>query len=188
MNVLTQIGVSKKAIREENDFYATNPEAVNNLLIYEKFNKSIWEPACGEGNISKVLKTHGYDVYSTDLIDRGYQDKIVDFLETSVKWEGDIVTNPPFKHANEFILKSLECINDGAKIAMFLKLNYLSGKKRYNEIYSKFPPYKVYVFSGRTACSKNNDPKGFKSGAIDFAWFIWEKGKQGATELKWIHK
>lgn len=188
MDVLTQIGVSKTAIREQNDFYATKPEAVQDLLNHEKFVQDVWEPACGEGNISKVLKNNGYNVYSTDLIDRGYQDEILDFLTSNKKWHGDIVTNPPFKYANEFILKSLESIENGYKVAMFLKINYLSGKKRYKEIYSKFPPYKVYVFSGRTACSKNNDPNGFKAGAIDFAWFIWEKGKQGATELKWIHK
>lgn len=187
MSVFTQKGISKTSIREKNDFYATDPKAVEDLLRYEKFDLNIWECACGEGNISDVFKSHGYNVYSTDLIDRGYQDAVIDFLETTDKWFGDIVTNPPFKYTNEFILKSLESVDNGAKVAMFLKLNYLSGKKRYNEIYSKFPPYKVYVFSGRTACSKNNNPKGFKGGAMDFAWFIWEKGKYGPTELKWIH-
>ena len=187
MSIFAQIGVSKTAIREKNDFYATNPQAVQDLLCYEKFNLNVWEPACGEGNISKVLKNNGYNVYSTDLIDRGYQDEILDFLTCNTKWHGDIITNPPFKYTSEFILKSLESIEDGCKVAMFLKINYLSGKKRYKEIYSKFPPYKIYVFSGKMACSKNNDPNGFKAGAMDFVWIIWEKGKKGPTELKWIN-
>lgn len=187
MGIFAQTGISQTAIREENDYYATHPKAMHDLLKYESFNKNIWEPACGEGNLSEVLKEYGYNVYSTDLINRsGYPDRVLDFLESSISFDGDIITNPPFKYTNEFILKALESIPAGNKVAMFLKLNYLSGKRRYREIYSQHPPYRVYVFSGRTACSKNNTPEGFKSGAMDYAWFIWEKGKQGPTDLRWI--
>lgn len=188
MGVLAQNGISHTAIREENDYYATNPKALEDLLKYESFNKNVWEVACGEGNLSEVLKKHNYNVYSTDLIDRGYPDEIVDFIKTDKKFKGDIITNPPFKYTNEFILKSLDAIDYGNKVAMFLKLNFLSGIKRYNEIYSKYPPYRVYVFSGRYACSKNNKPEGFKGGAMDYCWMIWEKGLIGPTELKWIKK
>lgn len=186
MGILAQNGISKTAQRESNDYYATDPRAMTYLLKYETFNKNIWEPACGEGNLSEVLKHHGYNVLSTDLIDRGYQDQVHDFLTTEYKFNGDIITNPPFKHTTEFIKNALEAIPMGNKVAMYLKINYLSGRKRYKEIYSKFPPYRVYVFSGRLACSKNNNPDGFKHGAMDYAWFIWEKGKIGPTELKWI--
>ena len=187
MSILALNGISKTAIREKNDYYATHPKAMELLLKYETFNNNIWECACGEGNLSKVLKAHGYNVFSTDLIDRKYQDKQIDFLKSDIEWGGDIITNPPFKYTNEFILKALESIQEGNKVAMFLKINYLSGKRRYNEIYSKTPPYKVYVFSGRVACSKNNTPEGFKGGAMDYVWMIWEKGKQGPTHLKWIY-
>ena len=186
MGILAQNGISSTAERESNDFYATDPKAMHYLLKYEKFDKNVWEPACGEGNLSKVLKEHGHKVYSTDLIDRGYQDELHNFLTNDRKFDGDIITNPPFKYSTEFILKALEAVPMGNKVAMFLKINYLSGRKRYKEIYSKFPPYRVYVFSGRVACSKNNKPDGFKHGAMDYAWFIWEKGKLAPTELKWI--
>lgn len=187
MGIFAQTGISQTAIREENDYYATHPKAMHDLLKYESFNKNIWEPACGEGNLSEVLKEYGYNVFSTDLINRSdYPDQVLDFLESSISFDGDIITNPPFKYTNEFILKALESIPAGNKVAMFLKLNYLSGKRRYREIYSQQPPYRVYVFSGRTACSKNNTPEGFKGGAMDYAWFIWEKGKQGPTDLRWI--
>ena len=187
MSILSKSGISKTAIREKNDFYATDPRAMEDLLKFETFNRNVWEPACGEGNLSEILKKHGYNVFSTDLIDRGYQDKQMDFLKSNIDFDGDIITNPPFKYTSEFILKSLESVKTGAKVAMFLKINYLSGKKRYKEIYSKFPPQRVYVFTGRRACSKNNLPEGFKGGAMDFAWFIWEKGQYAPTELKWIH-
>lgn len=186
LSVLSQNGISKTAIREPNDYYATDPKAIHQLLKYESFNKNIWECACGEGNLSKPLKEYGYNVYSTDLIDRGYQDEIIDFLTTDKKFDGDIITNPPFKHTTQFILKSLDSIPFGNKVAMFLKINYLSGKARYKEIYSKFPPYRVYVFTGNVSCSKNNTPEGYKNNAIDYVWMIWEKGKLTPTELKWI--
>lgn len=185
-SVLIQNGISRTAIREKNDYYATDPKAIDLLLQYEVFDRNIWECACGEGNLSTALKEYGYNVFSTDLIDRGYPDDIVDFLKTDIKFAGDIITNPPFKHATEFITKALDVIPYGNKVAMFMKLTYLSGKKRYHEIYSKYPPSKVYVFTGKIACSKNNLPEGFKGGAMDYAWFIWEKGKIGCTDLRWI--
>lgn len=189
MSILSKNGISHTAVREENDFYATDPKAMTELLKYESFNKNIWECASGEGNLSEVLKEHGHTVFSTDLIDRGYQDWIVDFLKVDedIIFKGDIVTNPPFKYTTQFILKALDSVPEGNKVAMFLKINYLSGKARYKEIYSKFPPQRVYVFSNRIACSKNNTKEGFKGGAMDYVWMIWEKGKYAPTELKWIY-
>ena len=186
MGILAQNGISRTAVREQHDYYATDPRAMEDLLKYETFCKHIWEPACGEGNLSEVLKQHGHEVYSTDLIDRGYADEIMDFLQSDIKWHGDIVTNPPFKYTTEFVLKGLESLEMGRKLALFLKVNYLSGKARYKEIYSKFPPYRVYVFTGQRACSKNNTPEGFKNRGMDYCWMIWEKGMIGPTELKWI--
>jgi 2-polyprenyl-3-methyl-5-hydroxy-6-metoxy-1,4-benzoquinol methylase len=61
-----------KEEREEHDYYATTPKAAEWLIKLEKLNKHIWECACGEGHLSKVFAANGYDVLSTDLIDRGY--------------------------------------------------------------------------------------------------------------------
>lgn len=187
MSILYQNLRPLDAEREENDYYATDPKAIDGLLRYETFNRNIWECACGEGNLSEPLKEYGYNVFSTDLIDRGYPDDIVDFLKTDIRFAGDIITNPPFKFTSEFILKALDSIPMGNKVAMFLKINYLSGVKRYQEIYSKYPPYRVYVFTRKISCSKNNTPEGFKNGAMDYVWMIWEKGKVGPTELRWIN-
>ena len=42
------------------------------LLELEDFTKlHVWECACGEGHLSKELQKQGYQVYSSDLIDRG---------------------------------------------------------------------------------------------------------------------
>ena len=92
--------------RAENDFYATDPTAIDDLLEVESFNNDIWECACGEGHMSERLKEYGYNVDSTDLIDRGYPGtEIVDFLKDDYEFDGDIITNPPYKYVNEFIIK-----------------------------------------------------------------------------------
>ena len=184
--VFSRLGASNhsKIEREINDYYATDPRTVDDLLRVETFNNNIWECACGEGHISNKLKEYGYNVYSTDLIDRNYQDELVDFLCTDKKFNGDIITNPPYKYCSEFILKALDSIPTGNKVAMFLKLTTLEGQKRYKDIYSKYPPKTVYVYSKRKQCAKNGVFNG--TSAVCYSWFVWEKGFIGCTKLKWI--
>lgn len=96
---------------EPNDYYATEPRATELLLDLEEFSHKIWEPACGEGHISKVLVEHGHDVFSSDLVYRGYGTPYFDFLSAPYMNgddDFDIVTNPPYKYAKEFVEKELE--------------------------------------------------------------------------------
>lgn len=185
-NTFVTLGASNhsKSEREENDYYATRPEDVKKLLDIEKFSNNIWEPACGGGHISEVLKRNGYKVYSTDLIDRGYGDEFFDFFSTKNVFNGDIITNPPYSMALEFLKHSLDRIKEGNKIAMLLKIQFLEGKAR-GKFYKTNPPKNVYVFSERTYCAKNgNFDK--KETAICYCWFIWEKGFTDDTIVKWI--
>ena len=80
---LQYIGNNKHNDRIENDFYATPTNGVEALIKHEKFKGKIWEPACGLGAISKPLIEVGYNVYSSDLIDRGYGE-VKDFLKTDL--------------------------------------------------------------------------------------------------------
>ena len=171
-------------IREVNDYYATDPRAVEMLLEKEKFNSIILEPSCGEGHISRVLLDGGYAVKSSDLIDRGFGD-VKDFFEID-EFNGDIITNPPYKIALDFVKHSLDIIPEGNKVAMFLKLQFLEGKAR-KEFYKNNPPKKVYVASGRLVCAMNGDFEKYKSSAVAYAWFIWEKGYKGSPEIDWIN-
>lgn len=172
--------------REPHDYYATEPHAVELLLAEETFSPYVWEPSCGEGHISKVLKAHGYKVLSTDLIDRGYGQGGVDFLRTKCLdgFSRDIITNPPYKYAKEFVEHALEISSDSTKIAMFLKLTFLEGQGRRN-LFQKTPPRTVYVSSARLQCGKNGVFEG--SSATAYAWFLWEKGNYAETNIKWIN-
>ena len=173
--------------REENDYYATEPKAIDLLCQVEKFHEWVLEPACGEGHLSKRLIENGYQVYSSDLIDRGYGMQY-DFFETS-SWHGDIITNPPYKFAQEFIEKSLSIIPTGNKVAMFLKLQFMEGKAR-KKLFKANPPKTIYVSSSRLLCAKNADFEGMIKGggsAVAYAWYVWEKGFSGKTTVEWIN-
>lgn len=104
--------------RQPEDYYATDPKAVTLLLDLEKFKGPILEPCCGEGHISKVLIENGFKVKSFDLVDRGFGE-VQDFLTDEVSsWKGDIITNPPYKLANEFLNKALQIVPNGRKVAI----------------------------------------------------------------------
>lgn len=68
--------------RAEYDYYATDPKAAHLLMEIERFSPVIWECACGEGHLAKVFEQYGYEVYATDLVNRGYGETL-DFLEVS---------------------------------------------------------------------------------------------------------
>ena len=172
--------------RQNEDYYATDPKAAEWLLKLETFSPNIWECACGEGHLSKVFEKNGYNVKSTDLINRGFGCFGIDFLSIdNLEWNGDIITNPPYKYAQEFVEKGLQIIPQGNKIAMFLKLQFLEGKGRKNLFLSQ-PPKTVYVSSSRLLCAKNGKFNNDGS-AVAYAWYVWVKGFNETTILKWFN-
>ncbi len=170
--------------RQTNDYYATDPKTIPPLFEVEKFDNMIWECACGEGHLSKAMEDFGKDVFSTDKVDRGFG-QLCDFLEEDMEWYGDIITNPPYKYAQEFVEKSIKILQQGRKVAMFLKIQFLEGQKR-KELFKVNNPKVVYVFSKRQFCAMNGEFDKHKSSAVAYAWFVWEKGFKGDTIIKWI--
>ena len=128
-----------KEDREEHDYYATQPIAAEWLCKIENLDHNIWECACGEGHLAKVFEREGYKVKGTDLIDRGYGEGGIDFLMYYEEWDGDIVTNPPYKYAQEFIEHALDLVKPGHKVCMFLKVQFLEGKNR-RKLFDSTPP------------------------------------------------
>lgn len=193
-SVFSTIGASNhsKEDREAHDFYATEPKAVEILLQHETFSHYVWECACGEGHISKVLKNHGYKAKNSDITNRGLRDtEIINFLELEKDdicrdVPMDIITNPPYKYAKQFVEKAMEISMDSTKIAMLLKLTFLEGKSR-RALFEKYPPKTIYVFSNRITCAKNGNFENLKHSAVCYAWFIWEKGFKGDPIIKWIN-
>ena len=166
-----------------------NQKAAELLCGIFRFSPYIWECACGEGHLSEVFEKHGYLVKSTDLIDRGYGEGGVDFLQCNEPFPGDIVTNPPYKYAQQFVEKALSLVKEGNHVAMFLKLTFMEGRKR-KELFTKSPPKVIYVSSSRLLCAKNGEFQKMIDGggsAVAYGWYIWEKGFTGNTTIKWFN-
>lgn len=180
------------AERELFDFYATPPLATRELCKLETFCKDILEPCCGMGHISKVLEDFGYNVESSDLIDRGFGTPNKDFLKLEGPIDKDIVTNPPYVLATKFVQHALDIITTGHKVAMLLKLTFLEGQKR-KILFDKYPPKTIYVSRSRIGCAKNGKFLQTKTGdlnmpsAVCFCWFVWEKGFSGNPEIRWFN-
>lgn len=193
-NTYVTLGASNHSedTRAKNDFYATPPVAIYDLLEVEKFQNNIWEPACGMNHIVDILEKNNYQVKRSDIEKMVKDDdkfEQIDFLNTKGTWDGDIVTNPPFSLATQFVNKALDLVKDGAKVAMFLKIQFLEGKKRYDNIFWDNPPKRIYVSVNRYGCTKDGlfNEEGNAPSAICYCWFIWEKGFKGDPVIKWIN-
>jgi hypothetical protein len=164
------------------DFFPTPAWATFALIENEKFRGDIWESACGDGAMSKVLEETGQTVFSSDLYDRGFGELGHDFL-TSTRSAANIVTNPPYNSAEGFVATGLKHANK--KFALLLRLAFLEGAGRAATIFADAPPSRVWVFSERiTFYPKGVAPRG--SGTTAYAWFVWDKDSGGGTELKWL--
>ena len=183
--------------RETDDFYATDPEALERLIgmchgwLYDMLSiareRGIWECACGNGNLAECLKKYFGDVHATDLKDRGYGIPYIDFLHVPISGYPVILTNPPYSLATEFIEHALDILPDGGVYIALMNITYLCGQKRYETIYSKGTLREVYLFKKRIECWRNNDREtyGGKS-MVDFAWYVFQKGYNGQPTLYWL--
>jgi len=113
----------------------------------------------------------------------------VDFLQQSSVFDGDIITNPPYKYAAEFVDHALKLIPDGNKVFMFLKLQFLEGKTR-RALFGTKQLKTLYVSSSRIMCAKNGKFAEMKAGggsAVAYAWYEFQKGYNGDPVIKWIN-
>tara|TARA_R110000824_G_scaffold7516_7_gene34084 strand:+ start:383 stop:952 length:570 start_codon:yes stop_codon:yes gene_type:complete len=178
-------GTSDQHGRNASDFYATPPECTIALLAEFGWlfkDKPIWEPACGNGAISKVLLSKKYEVYSSDKYNRGYGESEVDFLKQSGNsfWTESIITNPPFNLSEQFIRKA---VTKKVPFAMLLKATYWHAAKR-TELFNRTKPMAVIAMSWRPAMS----PERGKSGTMDFCWTIWDSKPSFKTEYLVVRK
>ena len=164
------------------DFFPTPAWATHALVEHERFDGTIWECACGDGAMARVLETAGYAVNATDLHDRGHGRPGVDFLAASEPVD-NIVTNPPYNVAEAFVAQGLGLAR--RKLALLLRLAFLEGANRANSIFLRTPPARVWVFSERITFYMKDAPRA-GSGTTAYAWFVWDKAATGPSELRWL--
>ena len=160
------------------NFYPTPPAVTEALLEVEEFGSQVWEPACGDGAISKVLIKRGYEVASSDIVDRGYGE-VEDFFESD-RSAKSIVTNPDYDFSEQFVRTSLE--KTTYKVAMLLPLAFLTSRGRY-ELLTSSSLKAVYVFTGRVSLFPKEVRASSGNGRENYAWFVWEHGYQGSPVI-----
>jgi transposase len=166
------------------DYYPSPPEAIFPFLEVEKFDGLIWEPACGDGALSRALEARGYAVISTDLVDRGYGVGGHDFF-SSPHTAANIVTNPPYRHMLQFVEHALSRTTD--KVAMLLPMAFLTSKRR-RPFLERNPPTRVWVFSERVSMwpAGKRPEKRRGTGFVDYAWMVWQHGHNGPPAVHWL--
>ncbi len=176
--------------KESRDNFPTPPWATRALIHHVLGSPDMvqgmdcLEPACGAGHMSKVLWEYFSHVASSDLHPYGYGE-VADFLEAehlsqSVDW---VITNPPFKLAEEFVQKSLTIARQG--VAILARTVFIESVGRYERLFSINPPSKFAQFTERVAMVKGRlDPKA--STATGYGWIVWEKNVSGPPQLVWV--
>jgi hypothetical protein len=176
------------AIRGD-DLYETPPCAVRSLLAVEPIPLTVWEPACGPGSIVRELRATGRAVIASDLVEYGCEDSAsrIDFLMEREAPAGvpAIVTNPPFKLAEEFAAKACEL---APEVYMLLRLAFLEGL-RWNERGLANGLARVWVFAPRLPFMHRDGydgPRNSNSG-MPFAWFVWRRDHVGSPTIGWLN-
>lgn len=175
--------------RIPNEFYPTPPEAVRALLSVERFDGAIWEPACGEGAISKELQAAGYPVVSTDRYPYGFGQAGVDFLAEQTPRAANIVTNPPYGHglADAFVLKALRLTRGtGGKVSLLLNLASLCHPRR-TALWQKYPPARIYAIDGVVCWPAHHygpAPEAFCRHR--YCWVVWSPEHRGTPTFWWL--
>lgn len=179
--------------RAAEDWYREPPWLVDALLDVEHFDGAVLDPACGGGTIPSCCLSRGIPAYGADIVDRGWE--VADFFDQSQPWD-NIITNPPFNRAQEFVEHALSLAR--RKVAIVQRLAFLEGQKR-RRLFETTPLARVWV-SSRRACMPpgagwgdgQRDQWGAlrtqegRGGAIAYAWFVWDKAHQGPPSLGWL--
>ena len=189
------------AERQKEDYYATPPAEVTNILTTMGLeitkDTTILEPCCGGGHMIYGIMCAAPDakIIGTDLHDRGYRNEQIelayklDFLSDDYPYnKADyVIMNPPFKLIEPFVIRGLDIADKG--LLMFGRLQFLEGEGRYKNILKNTPPTDVYVYVDRIACYKNGDFSIKPDSIQAYAWYYWDKkAPSKETKIHWLRR
>ena len=185
-NTTHAVMAQRHEAKDSLDDFPTPPWATRALMEHVLNNDTkgrCLEPACNKGHMSKVLKEYFNEVESSDIYDYGYG-KVNNFLDSSHKNFNWVITNPPFRLAEEFINKANEVASTG--VAILARTVFLESVGRYDRLSDLNPPTHFAQFSERVPMVKGRlDKKA--STATSYAWFVWKKNfKFNSPKLIWI--
>lgn len=169
--------------RNSHDWYVESASAVDALLDVETFDGTVWDPACGGGNIPLRCRARGMEAVGSDIVDRGAGGFIVDFFAMDHLLGPVVVTNPPFVYAQRFVEHALKL--GAAKVAIIQRLAFLEGQER-GKMFRATPPARVWVFSSRQSMPPGGMDVPAQSGSVAYCWIVWDKTHCGRTDIGWL--
>lgn len=175
--------------RQREDYYATDPDMVRDLLnAGAPIRQRVWEPACGAGHIVNVLREHGYEVYATDIVDRGCPDSCLqDFLwefDGAPMGDVDIMTNPPYAMALESVKRAASACQAWRQCLDASASSIFRGTGPAIPVQCDASRGCMGIFQTPNLCQKWCFFP-FRRG-VAFAWFHWIKGCNKQTVVKWL--
>ncbi len=148
-------------------------------------NMTCLEPACNRGFMVKPLREYFSTVGASDIFDYGFGD-VADFL--SAEHEPDsfdwVITNPPFKAAEQFAIEGLKVARVG--VALLVRTVFIESVGRYQRLFTQHPPSMFAQYVERVPMVKGRlDKKA--STATGYGWVVWLKNSTSSgTQLVWI--
>jgi hypothetical protein len=166
--------------RKERDEYNTPFWVVQTLIPHIPRGRKIWEPACGQGNIVRVLADNGYNVYASDIFDGD------DFFNPNHDAAGadGIITNPPYELAHAFIARAIDMMMPSGFICMLLPSDFSYAKSR-RELFADCRVFaKKIELTKRIVWFERSD--GIRAAPSEnHAWYIWDWQHEGPARLAW---
>jgi hypothetical protein len=190
-NTSHAVMAQRAELKNSLDDFPTPPWATRALVEHVIASKDVLgsmtclEPACGRGHMAVALAPYFREIVSSDVFDYGFG-RVSDFLKTkhaaqTFDW---VITNPPFRLGEDFILRSMEIARCG--VAMVTRTVFIEGVGRYERLFKTNPPSRFAQFTERVPMVKGRVDKK-ASTATGYAWLVWEKDRLGhGSELFWI--
>jgi hypothetical protein len=178
--------------RDPLDWYVEPPECSAALFQLEEFRGGVWDPACGLGRIVDQALLAGFSAIGTDIVSRSAACVAeVDFLNRNFTPEfSNIVMNPPFGRAEEFVREAIRITPDGGKVAAILPLVWVSGFSSKRDWLPHSPLHTLYPISPRPSMPPGKVIEaGIKpgNGTKDFAWLVWQVGYSGNASVRFMN-
>lgn len=164
------------------DWYVEPSWTVHALFDRVRFVGLIHDPACGGGTIPRVARERGFIATGSDLVDRGFGQGGIDFLNDHER-RSNIVCNPPYKLAEQFVRHALDVTE--FKVAVIVPLNFAAGQGRWHSLFLPHPPAREVVLSRRPSMPPGGTDIPAKNGTTDYCWLVWDRDHDGPTIKKW---
>lgn len=189
-NTSTAVMARRKEPHDSLDYFPTPPWATRALLVHcaeDAKGSVIWEPACGDGHMARPLSEYASQLIASDVHDYGWGHHVHDFLMPFLPHGVDradwIITNPPFRLAEQFVHRGLEIAERG--VAVIVRTAFAESIQRYESLFRDRRPSMVAQFVERVPMVKGRVDEDAAS-ATAYCWMVWDKLGSEHTRMIWI--